>query len=108
MPELLLHVGAKGVCPDKGPMSIKSSNRQVKVEGHIASTTSKLTDSYKIDCPATGTNPKCVEVMSWLNPATRIKINGSPAILKNSRGITIIPGKEIQGLTVLQTRVKGT
>jgi hypothetical protein len=101
MPELLLHVGAMAACPDGGQMSINSSNTRVKLEGQFAST---LTDLYKIaGCSA---NPPCLAVF-WQNPATRLKINGSPAILKNSSGFTNT-SKQIKGLNVLQTRVKGT
>lgn len=82
-------------------MSIESSNTRVKLEGQFAST---LTDLYRIaGCPVSG---PCLAVF-WQNPATRLKINGSPAILKNSRGFTNT-NKQIQRLTVLQRRVKGT
>jgi hypothetical protein len=48
--------------------------------------------------------------LQWVAPATRVKVNGQPAILKTSSGICQSAEQVPQGppnVVVTQTRVKG-
>ena len=111
MSGLVLHVGATVLCPHAGQVSIQSSNTRVKVSGQMVATAS---DIYTVaGCPFTVPGPKpqpCVTAR-WVVPATRVRVNGQPVILKTSSGICQSAEQIPQGppnVTATQTRVKGT
>lgn len=81
-------------------MLMKSKNTRVKLEGKFAATHA---DIYQM--PGCTHNTPCN--VYWQNHASKVKINGSPAILETSNGF-FRPNEKITGLTLYQRRVKGT
>ncbi|QSJ19380.1 hypothetical protein JYQ62_12040 [Nostoc sp. UHCC 0702] len=110
MPGFLLHVGASAICPHGGQVSVIPSNTRVLVSGQPVAT---LADTYLVaGCAFTVPPSKpqpCVKVQ-WLVPATRVLINGQPAILQTSPGLCQSPEQIPQGPPIVaatQTRVIG-
>ncbi|MBI1259058.1 MAG: hypothetical protein GC204_16435 [Chloroflexi bacterium] len=111
MPGFLFHVGAQAMCPHGGQVTTISSNTRVLVNGMPVAT---MADQFMIaGCVFTVPGPKpqpCIKVQ-WLVPATRVMINGQPAILMASTGLCQ-SAEQIPGgpptVTVTQTRVTGT
>lgn len=110
MSDYVLHVGITAQCPHAGNISVVSGNNNVKVSGQSVATQN---DNYPIaGCPfMVGNKPQpCVNV-KWIVPATRVKVNNQPVILKNSTGICLSAEQAPQGppnIIVTQMRVKGT
>jgi hypothetical protein len=111
MPGFLLHVGATGMCPHGGSMSIVSANTRVMVGGQPVAT---LNDTYLIaGCAFTvpPSKPQPCMKIQWLVPASRVMVNHQPAILQSSSGLCLsaeqIPGGP-PSITVTQVRAKGT
>ena len=86
MPGLLLHIGAYATCSHGGQLEVISVNSNVMVSGQPAVTVS---DQYLISgCSFTiGVKPQPCVTVKWLNCATRVFINGSPAVLQTSIGM---------------------
>jgi hypothetical protein len=114
MPGPVYHVGAQGMCPHAGQLSTVSSNTRVLVGGQPAATFADV--STIAGCPfqvpvGAGTKPQpCVSV-KWLVPATRVMVNGQPALLQTSTGLCLSAEQIPQGpptITVNQTRVIAT
>jgi hypothetical protein len=112
MPGFLVHVGAQGMCPHLGQISVLSTNTRVFVSGVPVAT---LMDNFPIlgcifQIPATPPIPHpCVRVQ-WTVPATRVFVNGQPAILQLSTGLCLAVDMVPQGppvITFTQTRVIG-
>ena len=111
MPAFLFHVGATAICPHGGQVTVIPANTRVLVNGMPAAT---LGDQFLIaGCAFTvppGKPQPCVRVQ-WLVPATRVLINGQPAILQISTGLCLSP-EQIPGgppnVVASQTRVGGT
>jgi hypothetical protein len=112
MPGPLVHVGAVGMCPHLGQISVVSSNVRVFVSGMPVAT---MMDTYPIlGCIFTlpGTPPiphPCVRVQ-WLVPATRVFVNAQPAILQLSTGLCLAVDMVPQGpptIVTTQPRVIG-
>jgi len=110
MPGLLFHVGAVAMCPHGGPVNTISSNTRVLVMGMPVAT---IADTFLVaGCVFQLPGPKpspCVRVQ-WLTPATRVLVNGQPAILNTSPGLCLSPEQAPQGppvVTTTQTRVTG-
>lgn len=111
MPGPLFHVGAQAICPHAGQVSTVTSNTRVLVSGQPVAT---LADTFPIaGCPFTVPGPKpqpCV-LVRWLVPATRVLVNGQPAILQTSTGICQSVEQIPQGpptVVATQPRVIGT
>ena len=110
MPGFLLHVGATVMCPHGGQVTIIPAGARVLLGGQPAAT---LGDTYLIaGCPFTvGPKPQpCVKVQ-WLVPATRVMVNGQPAILQTSTGLCLSAEQIPQGppnVVVTQVRAQGT
>ena len=111
MPGFLFHVGASAICPHGGQVSVVPTNTRVLVNGTPVAT---LADTYPIaGCVFTVPGPKpqpCV-LVRWLVPATRVLINGSPAILQTSTGLCQSAEQIPAGpptVVATQTRVMGT
>lgn len=110
MPGPLYHVGATGICPHGGSVTTISSNARVLVSGQPVAT---FADTSTIaGCAFTTPLPKpqpCIRVQ-WLTPATRVLVNGQPALLQTSSGLCLSAEQIPQGpptITVNQTRVIG-
>ncbi|MEM6468162.1 MAG: PAAR-like protein [Planctomycetota bacterium] len=111
MPGNLFHVGATATCPHQGQISVVSQNTRVLVGGQPVAT---FSDMHTVaGCPFTVPGPKpqpCVTV-KWLVPATRVLINGQPALLQTSSGVCQSAEQAPQGppnVLVTQPRVQGT
>jgi len=91
MPGALVHVGATGLCPHLGQISVVSSNTRVFVSGMPVAT---ILDTFPIafcifQIPATPPIPHpCVRVQ-WIIGATRVFVNGIPAVLQQSTGLCL-------------------
>jgi hypothetical protein len=110
MPGYLYHVGVVAMCPHAGQVTAVSSNTRVLVSSQPVATAS---DTYTIaGCVfniSSAPHP-CVTVR-WLAPAARVKVNGQPAILQTSPGMTIAGDQAPQGSPLIvtgQVRVRGT
>jgi hypothetical protein len=112
MPGPLVHVGSVGMCPHLGQISVISTNMRVFVSGMQVAT---LLDKFPIaGCIFTlpGTPPPphpCVQVQ-WILPATRVFVNGLPAILQLSTGVCLAVDMLPQGPSTIvgtQPRVIG-
>lgn len=108
MPGFLYHVGAQAQCPHLGQATTVSKNVRVMVSGMAVAT---LADTTTVAaCPFATPEPKpspCVTV-KWTVAATRVQINGQPALLSTSTGVCQNPLQVPQGpplITVTQTRV---
>jgi hypothetical protein len=109
MPGFLVHVGASVTCPHGGQVSAITTNTKVFVGGQPVVTQS---DTFLVaGCPFAPVVPQpCIKVQ-WVVPATRVTVNGQPAILFDSVGLCLNPEQAPQGPPVVvstQTRVKGT
>lgn len=111
MPGFLFHVGASAMCPHGGQVSVVSSNTRVVVNGTPVAT---LGDQFMVaGCAFSVPGPKpqpCIKVQ-WLVAATRVLVNGQPAILQTSVGLCQSAEQIPQGPpTVIstQTRVVAT
>ncbi len=110
MPGPILHVGAVGMCPHAGQMTIIATNR-VLLGGQPAAT---ISDTFLIaGCPFNlgpgGPHP-CVTVR-WLVPAMRVTISGQPAVTMTSVGLCLAPDQVPQGppmITSAQPRASAT
>jgi len=111
MPGFLYHVGASAICPHAAIVTTVSSNTRVFVSGQPVATISDM--STIVGCPFTVPGPKpqpCVRVQ-WLSPATRVLVNGQPALLQTSSGLCLSVEQIPQGpptITVTQTQVLGS
>jgi hypothetical protein len=110
MPGYLFHVGASAACFHGGQVSVVTSNTRVLVSGMAVAT---LADLFPVaGCIFTVPGPKaqpCVRIQ-WLQPATRVFINGQPAILQTSSGVGLSAEQIPQGpptILTTQTRVTG-
>ena len=110
MPGFLFHVGAVTICPHGGQVATSATNARVLVSGQPVAT---LGDTFLVaGCPFTmpeGRPQPCIKVQ-WLGPATRVLINGWPAILQTSTGLCLSPEQIQQGpaiVTMTQLRVAG-
>jgi len=109
MPGYLLDVNSTILCPHAGQFSIVTSNSQVKLGGQMAVTQQ---DTYTISgCPfvISGVSHPCV-LAKWLVVATRVKIAGNFAVLKDSVALCQAGDQAPQGppnIVMTQMRVKG-
>jgi len=111
MADPVVHVGAQIQCfHTSGQISVASSNVRVKVSGMAVAT---LADVYTVaGClfQVSGAASPCLTA-TWQTPALRVRVLGSPAILKTSAGDGRNAALASQGLLkvlVTQPRVKGT
>jgi hypothetical protein len=110
VPGQIVNVGATGMCPHGGQVSIVSSNTRVMLGGQPAAT---FSDTFMIAGCAFTVGPKpqpCVKVQ-WLVPAMRVLVNQPPVILLNSTGLCLSAEQIPQGppnVVVTQLRVKAT
>jgi uncharacterized Zn-binding protein involved in type VI secretion len=109
MPGPLFHVGATAICPHGGPINVISSNARVLVIGMPVAT---MGDQFLVaGCAFTIPPPQPCLRVQWLVPATRVLVNGQPAILQTSVGLCLGPTQAPQGSPIViatQPRVIGT
>jgi len=107
----LFHVGATAICPHGGQITTVPGSPRVLLSGQPAAS---MSDQFLIaGCAFTvppGMPQPCLMVQ-WLVPATRVTLNGQPAILASSTGLcqsaVQIPGGP-PNVVVTQLRVTGT
>lgn len=109
MPGFLFHVGASAICPHGGQVQVISTNTRVLVNGTPVAT---MGDTYMVaGCVFTvGPKPQPCVLVRWLVPATRVLINGQPAILQLSTGLCQSAEQIPAGpptVVATQTRVMG-
>jgi hypothetical protein len=116
MPGFLLHVNAIMQCAHMAPATTTPTQTRVLVNGQPVATVSNLITVQ--GCLFTIPGPKaqpCV-LVKWLMPATRVLVNGQPALLQPSpsgvgSGICQSVEQIPQGppvISMVQTRVLGT
>lgn len=116
MPGFLLHVNAVMQCAHMAPATTAPTQPRVLVNGQPVATVANIITVA--GCPFTIPGPKpqpCV-LIKWLMPATRVLVNGQPALLQptpSGAGAGICQSVEQipQGppiISMVQTRVIGT
>jgi uncharacterized Zn-binding protein involved in type VI secretion len=110
MPGFLFHFGAAANCTHGGMVNVITSNTRVLVSAQPVAT---LADQCLVaGCAFTvppGKPQPCLKVQ-WLAPATRVLVNGQPAILNTSAALCLSPEQAPQGppiVSATQTRVSG-
>ena len=114
MPGFLLHVGAVVTCPHQGPATTPPTQPRVLVSGQPVATSA---NAYLVaGCIFTLPGPKpspCVRVQ-WSALATRVFLNGAPALVVPgpgpAPGLCLSPEQAPQGppmVSAVQTRVFG-
>lgn len=107
MPGFLYNVGATATCTHGGMITAIAAAPRVLVMGMPATT---ISDPFLVAGCAfaiAGAPHPCVRVQ-WLVPATRVLINGQPAVLQTSVGLGLAPDQAPQGppsVIATQTRV---
>ena len=109
MPGPLYHVGAAAICPHGGQVMTVSSNTRVLVGGQPVATLSDTSTvaGCTFSTPV-GPHP-CVRIQ-WLVAATRVFVNGQPALLQTSTGLALAADQAPQGpptIVTTQPRVVG-
>ena len=87
MPGPIMHVGALFTCPHMGPATVETPNTRVLVNGLAAATAADLHSVKGCTFTLPGPKPSPCVLIKWQMPATRVKINGLPAILATSIGV---------------------
>ena len=114
MPGFLLHVGAGVSCTHQAPALTPPTQPRVLVTGQPVATTA---NQYAVaGCPFTIPGPKpspCIKVQ-WTVPATRVLVNGVPALCVPgpgpAPGLCLSPEQIPQGppmVSAVQSRVFG-
>ena len=96
------------MCPHGGQVSTISSNVRVLVSGMQVATIAD--QSLVAGCAFTIPPPQPCLRVQWMMPATRVLINGQPALLQSSIGLCLGPTQAPQGPAVIastQPRVIG-
>ena len=106
MPGFLLHLGAQVICAHPpGQATPVVTNPRVKVSGQpiVVQTT-----QYAVaGCGLTGTPTAPCATASWITAAARVKANGVPVLLQDSRSLCA-PTRTPLTVLATQTRVKAT
>ena len=111
MPGPLAHASNVTLCTHGIPATVVPTNARVLVNGLPVTT---VADQYLVaGCPFTvpvGVPMPCVRIQ-WLMPATRVQVNGMPALLQTSAGLCISAQQTPNGppmVPVNQPRVVAT
>jgi hypothetical protein len=106
MPGFMYNVTAVTICPHGGQVQAIPSSPMVLLSGMPATT---IADQFVVAGCAFMIGPTphpCVKVQ-WLVPATRVLVNGQPAIIQTSVGLALGPDQAPQGPpTVITTQVR--
>jgi len=111
MPGFLFHVSASAICPHGGQVSTVTSNTRVTVSGMAVATVSDFFPVAGCAFTVPLSKPQPCMLVRWLTPATRVLVNGQPAVLQTSNGICQSAEQAPQGpptVIATQTRVQGT
>jgi hypothetical protein len=106
-----MHVGALFTCPHMAPATVETVNTRVLVGGLAAATAADLHTVKGCTFTLPGPKPSPCVLIKWQAPATRVKINGLPAILATSIGLGTSAEQAPQGPAVIsfvQPRVVAT
>jgi hypothetical protein len=109
MPGFVLHAGASTICPHGGQISYITSNIRVSVSKQKVVTSGDVFPIAGCVFNVASAPHPCVNV-KWIVPATRILVNGQPALLSDSVGLCQSADQSPQGppsVIVTQLRVKG-
>ena len=106
MPGYLLHVGAMVQCMHGGMAQPTVPNPRVKVMGQpiVMQAAPHTIAGCAFPPPPAGNGP-CV-VANWVMGAVRVKANGIPVLLQDSKAICVPTGTGLI-VSVVQPRVKG-
>lgn len=86
----LLHIGATILCPHSGQAQASSGSMRVSVSNQPALNASHML--MIAGCPFTsGSNPMPCTSVQWTTMATRVTIEGSPALLSTGSGLCLGP-----------------
>jgi hypothetical protein len=111
MPGFLYNVGAIAGCPHGGQITVQPRQQRVFVGPAPVATIVDLT--AVAGCSFTnpsGAPQPCLNVR-WSQPATRVFVNGQPALLSTSTGLCLNAAQGPQGAPIIigtQSRVSGT
>jgi hypothetical protein len=110
MPGFLFHLGAVANCPHGGTINVITTNIRVLVSGQPVATVADqcLVAGCAFTVPPGKPQP-CLKVQ-FLVPATRVLVNGQPALLNTSPGLCLSPEQIPQGppiISATQPRVSG-
>jgi hypothetical protein len=110
MPGFLFHVNATATCPHGGQVQVVPSNTRVLVGGQPVATVADL--HTVVGCVfMVGPKPQPCVLVTWITPATRILVNGQPALLQTSVGLCKSVEQIPQGpplVAATQVRVLGS
>lgn len=110
MPGPLYHVNAVTMCPHGGQATVISANMRVLVSGMPVATAADM--AAIAGCPFNVSSvPKPCVTIKWLVPATRVLVNGQPALLQTSTALCLAADQSPQGppnIITNQMRVIGT
>jgi hypothetical protein len=84
-------------CTHGGTVGFVPGSGRVQVRGRPVAT---IADHYTVTgCPfSTSAGPHPCSTVNWQNPATRVRVNGSPVLLRSSAGLTQAADQAPQGL----------
>jgi len=104
MSGFLLHSGATVLCAHTGQARPNSPDQRVLLGGQPAAT---QPPGYLVSGCTLPTNAggPCVSAQ-WVVAASRVKLGGQPAVLRDSQSVCVPTGTPLQ-ISVCQTRVKG-
>jgi hypothetical protein len=110
MPGFLYNVGAIAACPHAGQITVMPGQARVFVGVAPVATVADFAAIAGCTFAPGGAASPCVSVR-WLVPATRVFINGQPALLSTSSGLCQNAAQAPQGAPIIigtQSRVSGT
>lgn len=107
MTGMLLQLGATVLCAHAGQTQIAPGSARVRLSGAPAVTIAHAATIAGCPFNVSGSPSPCV-TGQWTSAATRVRIEGAPAVLSTSTGLGIGPAPQgpLQ-VTVTQTRVRG-
>lgn len=109
MPGHLLDAGLSITCPHGGTGTPSPTVTRVTLGGRAPLVASDVVSIAGCAFTISGAPSPCVRVQ-WLAPATRVRIEGSPALLSSSVGLCLSAAGAPQGTAIVsgfQTRVRG-
>jgi Domain of unknown function (DUF4280) len=111
MPGPLIQTGATIMCPHGGQVTNVPTNTRVLANGMPLATSA---DTFMVaGCAFTipPSQPSPCLTVQWIQPAARVTLSGTPALLQTSNGLCQNPEQAPQGppiVALTQLRVSGT
>jgi uncharacterized Zn-binding protein involved in type VI secretion len=107
MPGEIVQVGATIQCPHGGQATIAPTNQRVKVGGAPVALVSDTTSVAGCTFTVPPSKPQPCTTVQWMAGATRVKVMGTPVLLKDSQGLCSAPPPQgPPSVKVTQVRVK--